>query len=221
MCPLNSRKQTAILTLHQLFLVHGAVAFCCLKIAIHHQYAWLHLILRPPRSGAHRWGQYIYYLHNIGAGCGNDNRVSLKLEMTLVLSVRWSPWCGWFLRINLQNYCYFSVKSIIPNLLARWMLHFQIQHCHTGLCERVGAFLKALHNLTISIPAVTFLQMVFSVEMVCESLVVQHYVLKLSWHAIFFGLYSNWARYTTFSVRMFCEHIPWAVSFKGTLDYPT
>lgn len=50
--PLDSRKQTVLLTSDQLFT---GLWRCCFKIAIRHQCLWPHLTLRPTRPGEHRW----------------------------------------------------------------------------------------------------------------------------------------------------------------------
>lgn len=47
MRPLNSRKILCHWLKTRFLLAGGAITSCCLKIAMHQQYSWLHLILRP------------------------------------------------------------------------------------------------------------------------------------------------------------------------------
>lgn len=62
----------------------ATVAFCCLKIATHHQCTWQHLILDQHALRC----KYICFLHNVGTGRENDNYVRQKLAVTLLLKER-------------------------------------------------------------------------------------------------------------------------------------
>lgn len=69
-----------------------AIAFHCLKVAIHQQRTRPHLILRPTCPWALRWVQVLFcYLNDVGAGWENDNSVGLR-EMALVLCL--APLCA-------------------------------------------------------------------------------------------------------------------------------